>query len=124
LDVPVAFTKERRVDLLNLVCIFLYLAGKAQISVLLWICELGLARMQDKRRLKTRPKITKLHQYGKEAGDKHNKPKENQESKTLLASISTYTNLPNFMTPLQSSSKIPKFYKMANLHVMFLGMYC
>jgi hypothetical protein len=39
--------------------------------------------MQDKRRLETRPKITKLHQYGKEAGDKHNKPKEIQESKTL-----------------------------------------
>jgi hypothetical protein len=64
--------------------------------------------MQDNRRLKTRPKITKLHQYGKEAGDKHNKPKETQESKTLLASISTYTDLPNFMTPLESSSKIPK----------------
>jgi len=124
LDVPVAFTKERRVDLLNFSLHLSVLTGKAQISVLLWICELGLARMQDKRRLKTRPKITKLHHYGKEASDKHNKPKENQESKTLLASISTYSNLPNFTTPLQSSSKIPKFYKMANLHVMFLGMYC
>ncbi len=124
MDVPVAFTKERRVDLLNLVCIFLYLLGKLKFQYCSGFVELGLARMQDKRTLKTRPKITKLHQYGKEAGDKHNKPKENQESKTLLASISTYTNLPNFMTPLQSSSKIPKFYKMANLHVMFLGMYC
>jgi hypothetical protein len=80
--------------------------------------------MQDNRRLKTRPKITKLHQYGKEAGDKHNKPKEIQEGETLLPSISTHTDLPSFMTPLQSSSEIPKFYKMANLHVMFLGMYC